>query len=183
MAVTLSKSSGLKVDGDTITISGTGFSSSGPGIYAGLIQDDKFSTTDAGAWMTTAFITPNKIVDGAWSTTMDVMAVKGDSDCTKNACSVYTIAAHGSSDRSQDSQTPVTFGDDPAGAKEAALAAAAADGTSASGGSDSDSPAALRSLSSTFTEGTAWIAPLLIGGGVGAAIAVATTFAMRRRSS
>ncbi|TJZ81147.1 hypothetical protein FCG67_00345 [Rhodococcus oryzae] len=181
VSVTLSKSRGLKVEGDTITIAGTGFSGSGPGIYAGLIQDDKFSTTDAGAWMTTAFITPNKITNGAWSVTMDVMAVKGDSDCTKNACSVYTIAAHGSSDRSQDSQTPVSFGDDPTGADEPTLAAANGDanGTSASGGS---SRSALSSLSSTF-ESTAWIAPLLIGGGVGAGIAVATTFALRRRTS
>ncbi|MFC4602996.1 hypothetical protein [Rhodococcus kronopolitis] len=180
VVVTLSKSSGLKVDGDTITVSGTGFSSSGPGIYAGLIQDDKFTTTDAGAWMTTAFITPNKIVDGAWSTTMDVMAVKGDSDCTKNACSVYTIAAHGSSDRSQDSQTPVTFGDG-AGGETSEAQALAAEGGSGSGGSKSGS-AGIRNLSSSFTEGSGWVLPLLLGGGIGAGIAVATTVAMRRRS-
>ncbi|MFD4184085.1 hypothetical protein [Rhodococcus sp. NPDC058514] len=134
--------------------------------------------------MTTAFITPNKIVDGAWSTTMEVMAIKGASDCTKNACSVYTIAAHGSSDRSQDSQTPVSFGDNPesAAAEAAALAAAeaAAGGGSSSGGSNASS--ALRNLSSTFTDSPAWIAPLLIGGVVGAGIAAGTTLAMRRRS-
>ncbi|MDH6281798.1 hypothetical protein [Prescottella agglutinans] len=186
VAVTLSKAKGLKVDGEEITISGTGFSGAQPGIYVGLIQESKFSTTDAGAWMTTAFITPSRIKDGAWSTTMNVQAVKGDSDCTKNACSIYTIAAHGSSDRSQDTQTPVSFGDDPDAPnadKAEDVALAAADGSNGDGGSSSNSVAsAFRNLADAIADGTAWIIPLLIGGVLGAGIAAGTTFALRRRS-
>ncbi|MFE3291537.1 hypothetical protein [Rhodococcus sp. NPDC059234] len=178
VAVTLSKSRGLKVDGETITISGTGFAATGPGVYVGLIQDDKFSTTDAGAWMTTAFITPNRIKDGAWSTTADVLAVKGDSDCTKKTCSIFTIAAHGSSDRSQDTKTPVSFGDDPDAAADPSEDAAAG-----GSGSSSSTPTALRNLSGALDGPAGWILPLLVGGGLGAAIAVATTTAMRRRKT
>lgn len=189
VAVTLSKAKGLKVEGDEITISGTGFSGAQPGIYVGLIQENKFSTTDAGAWMTTAYITPARIKDGAWSTTMKVQAVKGDSDCTKNACSIYTIAAHGSSDRSQDTRTPVSFGDDPnaPNADKAEAAALAADsgpsdgGTGAAGDSNTSS-SAIRNLADAIADGTAWIIPLLIGAVIGAGFAVATTVALRRRA-
>ncbi|TQF67040.1 hypothetical protein FK531_15790 [Rhodococcus spelaei] len=176
VAVTLSKARGLKVEGETITVSGTGFAATGPGIYVGLIQDDKFSTTDASAWMTTAFITPNKIENGAWTTEMEVAAVKGDSDCTKNSCAIYTIAAHGSSDRSQDTKSPVSFGDD----LEADAASAAVGAGSGTSGSPS---AALRSLDSSLGGHATWILPLLVGGGLGAGIAVATTAALRRRQS
>lgn len=189
-AVTLSKAKGLKVEGDEITISGTGFSGEQPGIYVGLIQESKFSTTDAGAWMTTAFITPSRIKDGAWSTRMKVQAVKGDSDCTKNACSIYTIAAHGSSDRSQDTQTPVSFGDDPdaPNADKAAAAALTADGgstdgdTSAAANESNTSDSAIRNLADAISDGTAWIIPLLVGAVIGAGFAVATTVALRRRA-
>ncbi|MBM4470841.1 hypothetical protein GS496_21010 [Rhodococcus hoagii] len=189
-AVTLSKAKGLKVEGDEITISGTGFSGEQPGIYVGLIQESKFSTTDAGAWMTTAFITPSRIKDGAWSTSMKVQAVKGDSDCTKNACSIYTIAAHGSSDRSQDTQTPVSFGDDPdaPNAEKAAAAALTADGgptdggTSAAANESNTSDSAIRNLADAISDGTAWIIPLLVGAVIGAGFAVATTVALRRRA-
>ncbi|OQQ26572.1 hypothetical protein A6410_17230 [Prescottella equi] len=189
-AVTLSKAKGLKVEGDEITISGTGFSGEHPGIYVGLIQESKFSTTDAGAWMTTAFITPNRIKDGAWSISMKVQAVKGDSDCTKNACSIYTIAAHGSSDRSQDTQTPVSFGDDPdaPNADKAAAAALTADGgptdggTSAAANESNTSDSAIRNLADAISDGTAWIIPLLVGAVIGAGFAVATTVALRRRA-
>ncbi|WP_233281897.1 hypothetical protein [Prescottella equi] len=189
-AVTLSKAKGLKVEGDEITISGTGFSGQQPGIYVGLIQESKFSTTDAGAWMTTAFITPSRIKDGAWSTSMKVQAVKGDSDCTKNACSIYTIAAHGSSDRSQDTQTPVSFGDDPdaPNADKAAAAALTADGgptdggTSAAANESNTSDSAIRNLADAISDGTAWIIPLLVGAVIGAGFAVATTVALRRRA-
>lgn len=189
-AVTLSKAKGLRVEGDEITISGTGFSGEQPGIYVGLIQESKFSTTDAGAWMTTAFITPSRIKDGAWSTSMKVQAVKGDSDCTKNACSIYTIAAHGSSDRSQDTQTPVSFGDDPnaPNADKAAAAALTADGgptdgdTSAAANGSNTSDSAVRNLADAISDGTAWIIPLLIGAVIGAGFAVTTTVALRRRT-
>lgn len=187
VAVTLSKAKGLKVDGEEITISGTGFSGEQPGIYVGLIQEDKFSTTDAGAWMTTACITPSKIKDGAWSTTMKVQAIKGDSDCTKNACSIYTVAAHGSTDRSQDTQTPVSFGDDPDApnadkADDVALAAADGSGDGTGSGDSNSVASAFRNLADAIADGTAWIIPLLVGTVIGVGFTVATTFALRRRS-
>ncbi|MFD1814250.1 neocarzinostatin apoprotein domain-containing protein [Rhodococcus gannanensis] len=122
-AVTASKTDGLDAAGETVTVSGTGFSGAGAGIYVGLIQDDRYSATDASAWMTTAYLTPDKIVDGAWTTELELAAVKGDSDCTRNACSIYTVAAHGSPDRSQDTRTPVTFG---AGSASVAVTTSAA---------------------------------------------------------
>ncbi|WP_137873045.1 neocarzinostatin apoprotein domain-containing protein [Rhodococcus sp. Q] len=109
-AVSASKTAGVDPAGETVTVSGTGFSGAGAGIYVGLIQDDRFSATDASAWMTTAYLTPDKIVDGAWSTEMELAAMKGDSDCIRNTCSIYTVAAHGTADRSQDTRTAVTFG-------------------------------------------------------------------------
>ncbi|MFD4183846.1 hypothetical protein ACFWPB_22540, partial [Rhodococcus sp. NPDC058514] len=93
------KTTGLNVDGETITVSGSGFSGSDPGIYVGLAQDNRFSTTNAEAWISTVFIRPSQITGGTWSTSVQVMAVKGASDCTENSCSIYTVAAHGSADR------------------------------------------------------------------------------------
>ncbi|MFD4183743.1 hypothetical protein [Rhodococcus sp. NPDC058514] len=107
--VTLSKATGLAAAGETITVSGTRFSGAGSGLYVGLIQDSKYSATDSTAWMTTKWLKPAEIVDGVWTATVDVAAVKGDSDCLKNTCSIYTVAAHGSADRTQDTKTPVTF--------------------------------------------------------------------------
>ncbi|WP_246098201.1 hypothetical protein [Rhodococcus spelaei] len=107
--VTLSKKTAIAAAGESITISGAGFSGAGAGLYVGLAQDDKFSTTDASAWMTTKWLKATDIVDGAWSATVDVAAIAGTSDCLKNTCSIYTVAAHGSPDRTQDTKTPVTF--------------------------------------------------------------------------
>ncbi|MFF0814207.1 neocarzinostatin apoprotein domain-containing protein [Rhodococcus sp. NPDC003318] len=119
VAVSASKIDGLDAAGEKVTVTGTGFSGAGAGIYVGLVQDDRFSATDASAWMATAYLTPDRIVDGHWSTELELAAVHGDSDCTRSACSIYTVAAHGSADRSQDTRTPVSFG-------EAAVAASAA---------------------------------------------------------
>ncbi len=107
--VTVSKSADISRGGETITVTGSGFSGAGDGIYVGLVQDDKFSVTDAAAWMTTKWLRSTDIVGGSWSAAIDVEAVKAGSDCLVNACSIYTIAAHGSSDRSQDTRTPITF--------------------------------------------------------------------------
>ncbi|NKR91707.1 hypothetical protein GS483_06200 [Rhodococcus hoagii] len=107
--VTASKTTNIAAAGETITVTGSGFSGAGDGIYVGLVQDDKFSATDAAAWMTTKWLRSTDIVGGSWSAAIDVEALKNGSDCLVNTCSIYTIAAHGSSDRSQDTKTPVTF--------------------------------------------------------------------------
>lgn len=107
--VTASKTTDIAAAGETITVTGSGFSGAGDGIYVGLVQDDKFSATDAGAWMTTKWLRSTDIVGGSWSAAIDVEALKNGSDCLVNTCSIYTVAAHGSTDRSQDTKTPVTF--------------------------------------------------------------------------
>lgn len=108
-AVTLSKANGLAAAGETISVSGTGFSGEGDGLYVGLIQDDKYSATDSSAWMTTAWLKSADIVDGKWTVDVNALAVKGGSDCLVNSCSIYTVAARGSADRTQDTKTPVDF--------------------------------------------------------------------------
>ena len=188
--VTVSKSADISAAGETITVTGSGFSGAGDGIYVGLVQDDKFSVTDAAAWMTTKWLRSTDIVGGSWSAAIDVEAVKAGSDCLVNACSIYTIAAHGSSDRSQDTQTPVSFGDDPdaPNADKAAAAALTADGgptdggTSAAANESNTSDSAIRNLADAISDGTAWIIPLLVGAVIGAGFAVATPVALRRRA-
>ncbi|MFE3291536.1 hypothetical protein [Rhodococcus sp. NPDC059234] len=107
--VTVSKKTDIAAAGETITVSGAGFSGAGSGLYVGLIQDSKYSATDSTAWMTTKWLKAADIVNGAWTANIDVAAVVGSSDCLKNTCSIYTVAAHGSPDRTQDTKTPVTF--------------------------------------------------------------------------
>ncbi|QBJ98099.1 hypothetical protein ERC79_20750 [Rhodococcus sp. ABRD24] len=107
--VSLSKATGIAAAGETITVAGSGFSGAGAGIYVGLVQDDKYSATDSTAWMTTKWLEATDIVSGAWTADIDVAAIKGDSNCLENACSIYTVSAHGSPDRTQDTKTPVSF--------------------------------------------------------------------------
>src|SRR5699024_8803985 len=73
-------------DGQTVTVSGTGFSGAKPGLYVGLVQDDRFSATDASAWMTTAFLRPEQISGGSWSVEVTLPATTEAGDCTVNAC-------------------------------------------------------------------------------------------------
>ncbi len=177
-AVSVSKADGIVTTGETVTVTGTGYSGAGAGIYVGLIQDDRYSTTDASAWMTTAYLTPDKIVDGRWSTELDLAAVQGDSDCTRNACSIYTVAAHGSSDRSQDTRTPVTF----------ALAAASVPAVSATAASATTTPATPDVVTLADTEAAApaddtSITPIVLGTVAVVIAAVgAGAFALRRRT-
>ncbi|GAB2651309.1 hypothetical protein ABI214_04560 [Prescottella soli] len=109
--VTVSKSTDITPDGENITISGTGFdgAAAGTGLYVGVIQDDKWSFTDADAWGAQTFVRPTQIVGGAWSAALDIKAIEGGADCVANTCSIYTVMAHGSTDRSQDTKTPITF--------------------------------------------------------------------------
>src|SRR5690625_3287324 len=58
---------GRYADGQTVTVSGEGFPGADPGLYVGLVQDDRFSTVDAAAWMTTDFLRPAQIADGRWT--------------------------------------------------------------------------------------------------------------------
>lgn len=112
-SVSLSKTSDLNPSGDTIRVEGKGFKTSGPGIYVGIAQNDQMDVTNADSFgPDTKFVSTsrgNLKSDGSFSVDLPVSAKFGTADCMQNACSVYTIAAHGSSDRSQDTATAVSF--------------------------------------------------------------------------
>lgn len=132
-SVSLSKTSDLNPSGDTIRVEGKGFKTSGPGIYVGIAQNDQMDVTNADSFgPDTQFVSTsrgNLKSDGSFSVDLPVSAKFGSADCMQNACSVYTIAAHGSSDRSQDTATAVSF----------AGGAAKQDATLPSGGGSAES--------------------------------------------
>jgi len=116
--VSVDRASGLNPAGDTVTVHGSGFSTSGPGVYVGIAQTDQFSTTDQSSFGSgTVWVSSSKgnlRQDGSFDVQLPVKAKFGDADCTAHTCAVYTFAAHGSSDRSQDTATPVAFTGGPA---------------------------------------------------------------------
>lgn len=144
-SVSLSKTSDLNPSGDTIRVEGKGFKTSGPGIYVGIAQNDQMDVTNADSFgPDTKFVSTsrgNLKSDGSFSVDLPVSAKFGTADCMQNACSVYTIAAHGSSDRSQDTATAVSF----------AGGAAKQDATLPSGGGSSQSAGSASSSASGST--------------------------------
>lgn len=165
-SVSLSKTSDLNPSGDTIQVEGKGFKTSGPGIYVGIAQNDQMDVTNADSFgPDTKFLSTsrgNLKSDGSFSVDLPVSAKFGTADCMQNACSVYTIAAHGSSDRSQDTATAVSFAGGaakkdatlPSGGGSSQSAGSASSGTSGSTGSSgtnstSASSGSNRSSSST----------------------------------
>lgn len=143
--VSLSKTSDLNPSGDTIRVEGKGFKTSGPGIYVGIAQNYQMDVTNADSFgPDTKFVSTsrgNLKSDGSFSVDLPVSAKFGTADCMQNACSVYTIAAHGSSDRSQDTATAVSF----------AGGAAKQDATLPSGGGSSQSAGSASSSASGST--------------------------------
>lgn len=155
-SVKLSSSTGLNPDGDTITVSGSGFSTSGNGIYVGIAQQDQFTTTDSDSfdpdtvWVSTSRGNLNS--DGSFSISLPVTAKFGNANCLENNCAVYTFAAHGSSDRSQDTATPVSFAGGVQNDSDAFIPAAATSGGSGmSGGGASNRASGSESDTSTGT--------------------------------
>ena len=150
-SVSLSKTSDLNPSGDTIRVEGKGFKTSGPGIYVGIAQNDQMDVTNADSFgPDTKFVSTsrgNLKSDGSFSVDLPVSAKFGTADCMQNACSVYTIAAHGSSDRSQDTATAVSFAGGaakqdatlPSGGGSSQSAGSASSGTSGSTGSSGTS--------------------------------------------
>ncbi len=103
-----------------VTVTGSGFKTSGPGVYVGVVERDKFSHTDASVFGAVNFVRSSEMTSsGGWSTTLDVDAVFDQGNCLVNQCAIVTFAAHGSSDRSQDTFTNISI----AGGAEAAKAA------------------------------------------------------------
>ena len=140
-SVNLSKTDNLNPDGDTITVTGSGFKTSGQGIYVGIAQNDQADFANADTFSPdTVWVSKSKgnlNSDGSFSISLPVKALFGSANCLENACSVYTMAAHGSADRSQDTATPVSFAGGVA--KQAAATPKAADGSASGTGSSGSS--------------------------------------------
>ena len=95
----------------TIDVEGTGYSGESPGIYVGVSEPGGASPTDASVYRGTKFLTPDKIVDGAFSTTLTLDAAEiATLDSTKTY-SVYTLKAHGqaATDPSQTTEVPLNI--------------------------------------------------------------------------
>ncbi|MDO4928875.1 MAG: neocarzinostatin apoprotein domain-containing protein [Corynebacterium sp.] len=156
-SVSVDRTQGLNPAGDVVHVTGRGFSTSGNGIYVGVAEQSKFSTTNADVfspdttWVTTA--RRNLKADGSFSIDLPVQAVFGDSNCQINSCAIYTFAAHGSPDRSQDTVTPISFGSQEAAAAQPIAAGSTGSG-SASSGSTSNS-ASSGSASNSASSGSA----------------------------
>lgn len=123
-SVTVSPSTDVDPAAGTVTVTGTGFSTTGTGFYVGVgpksAKDnaDWFSNAayfQGVKWATTAGTYGAKInADGSISIALTklkrVFTSNGTSvDCSAVECGVYTFAAHGSADRSQDTYTPIAF--------------------------------------------------------------------------
>ncbi|MFL1430081.1 MULTISPECIES: LPXTG cell wall anchor domain-containing protein [unclassified Nocardiopsis] len=135
--ITVSKTDGLDPDGETVTVTGTGYDTS-KGIYVALCDTANASATQApspciggvdmdGSGGASAWISSNPPpygeglavaysgsgTDGGFSVQITVKADDGSTDCNAAAvkCAIVTRNDHTrSSDRSQDVFVPVTFG-------------------------------------------------------------------------
>ncbi|MFC0531850.1 HtaA domain-containing protein [Phytohabitans kaempferiae] len=117
-AVSVTPVSNLDPAGATVTVNGSGFNAAGAGVYV------VFGPKRADYWTNAAYYKSAKWVraggadvlnpDGTFSTTLEVSATYTDGtgtavDCNATPCYVLTFAAHGSADRSQDTETAITF--------------------------------------------------------------------------
>ncbi|BCJ62255.1 HtaA domain-containing protein [Micromonospora endophytica] len=126
-AVTVNPSAALDPEGATVTVSGTGFdpdANGGVGFYVAFGPKGENYWTNSRPYKPVKWVHRNAsssaaqvqlATDGTFSTTLDLVPSytdgNGDTvDCTAVQCYVLTFAAHASSDRSQDTFTPITFG-------------------------------------------------------------------------
>jgi len=137
-AVTVTPSTGLDSTGATVTVTGTGFATTGPGIYVGLapktVIDESDWFTNAGYYTGVKWIkTADMGSSGDFTATLDLTAAFASDgtpvDCTAVDCGIYTFAAHGSADRSQDTYTPVAFTAPPAATATTTTLSASASST------------------------------------------------------
>lgn len=121
--ITVGPASGADPAGQTLTISGSGFTANALGFYVSFGPKNADYYTNAGIYQKTKWVrvgaTPSAgqdvlKADGTFSTTLEVSASYTDGDgnavdCLKTQCYVLTFAAHGSADRSQDTFAAVNF--------------------------------------------------------------------------
>lgn len=145
----------------SITVTGTGFATTGPGIYVGVAEKARFSHTDASAFGAVNYVKTSEMgADGSFTTIVDVEPVFAAGNCIDNACAMFTFAAHGSSDRSQDTVTDLVVGST---VEEKAAASTAAPATTGTGGKSGSKP-----VGSKSTPGTGSGQPPGLGTGTGA---------------
>jgi hypothetical protein len=130
---------GLEAGSTTLTVTGTGFSTEGNGVYVvfgpvtaapGYYSDPsiygafRWVHLGAGESPVEATLEP----DGSFSTTLEVSSTfttpAGDIDCAVTACAVITFGAHGSPDRSQDTCIALVVGGSSASAAPSPLVTA-----------------------------------------------------------
>ncbi|WP_433533313.1 HtaA domain-containing protein [Micromonospora sp. CA-263727] len=126
-SVTVDPSAALDREGATVTVSGSGFdpdANGGIGFYVAFGPKGENYWTNSRPYKPVKWVHKNASssaaqvklgADGTFSTTLDLVSTytdgNGDTvDCTVVQCYVLTFAAHASSDRSQDTFTPITFG-------------------------------------------------------------------------
>lgn len=124
VSVTVEPVAGLSAGATTVSITGTGFSTSGNGIYVvfGPVTPAPGYHQDPSIYGAFKWVHPGEggsaleaplAADGSFSTTLEVASVftagGGVVDCAVTACAVITFAAHGAPDRSQDTCTAITF--------------------------------------------------------------------------
>ncbi|WP_019632279.1 hypothetical protein [Actinomadura atramentaria] len=134
-ATTVSPSTGVDPAGQDLAVEGTGFNPAAAGgnaIYVAFGPKTADYATNAGVFQVSKWIHKGAAPsagqgpmndDGTFSTVLPGVKAKykdaegNDIDCLVTQCYVITIAAHGSTDRSQDTFTPVTFtgGENPGG--------------------------------------------------------------------
>lgn len=122
VSVEVSSTTDLPAEGGTVTVSGSGFTVAGPGIYVGLAAADGYDPSNPDSFGVVTWVKPGGPdgqgmatlqADGSFETTLEVPAVFGEGagavDCRETQCAIYTLAAHGSPDRSQDTVTELAF--------------------------------------------------------------------------
>ncbi len=130
-AVNVTPSTGANPSGQTFAIAGSGFSATangGLGVYVAFGPDPALHPSDwfnnishyqAAVWVhpggTGTSTNKNMNANGTFNFTLTnadgspLTASYGSTNCQQIQCGVVTMAAHGSTDRSQDSFRPVTF--------------------------------------------------------------------------
>ncbi|MGI5425727.1 hypothetical protein [Streptomyces sp. CA-179760] len=155
----VSKSSGLKTAGETVTVTGSGYNTE-KGIYVAFCVDngpgrtptpcvggvDMSGESGASAWISSDPPSYGEGLakpyggsghDGTFSVKLKVRAKDANTDCTKTGvtCAVITRNDHTrGGDQSQTVRVPVAFGSGPSGGGGVSAAPSATAGTSATGG-------------------------------------------------